>query len=156
MRFNHTLKSIVKGTAFFSLVAPPMGGMIIAVGYLVTGKADIDQALAVPALFLLCSLFSYFIGLLPALATGLIASAAMPYARSPAGFLAICVLGSTTASYACAPLVAAQQDETINAGTALAAISVIPALITGTLWWRLRQRAGRRSMQAPVKGDVPR
>ena len=83
---------------------------------------------------------SYFFGFLPAATTGLMACALMRYTHSLVAFVSLCAMASTATCYAVAWI---ERGAFVIGGssTTLPAVAVIPAVITGSLWWGLQRRA---------------
>jgi len=137
------LKHVLKGAGFFALIGPLVGGLIImSLISLRNGLGPISGAADIFSMALLLAIFSYVFGLLPALSTGLLACAALPYTRTLAAFLGVCVLASSAMAYLIAWM---GLDRFSYSGAVLAAISAVPALITGSLWWALQHRNGKAS-----------
>ena len=147
MPMPRNLKPILKGAAFFALVGPLVGGVLVTTLIAMrNGMGPITGVSDLAMLVFFVAAFSYLFGLLPALATGLAACAAMHHTRNLPVFLGICVLASTGVSYLLAHL---GFDSFSFSGKVLAALSALPALVTGGLWWKLQHRRKASSAASP-------
>jgi fructose-specific phosphotransferase system IIC component len=138
------LKYALRGASYFALVGPPVGCLLTFIVLAFTGQisgGDIGMMLLVGALFFV---HAYSIGLLPAFVTGLIACACYPRAASLAGFLGFCALGALVAGLGLGllqQLVGASMGMSRAMNMLLYFLwGLVPALVTGWLWWRRQQR----------------
>lgn len=69
---GHEINNIGKGALFFAFIGPPMGGLPFVIAAIVEDHTNSENFIVY---FIFVSIFSYMVGGIPALATGVIAGA---------------------------------------------------------------------------------
>jgi|GEM_PF-5169176 len=136
------VKSVLKGTLFFVLVGPLLGGLLVflLIGFRngFSGGTPITIT-GIAGQILFFGGFAYAFGTVPALVTGLVACSLQHRMRSGTAFVALCTLVSVIFGFVYDGIFYSIATTPGAHTPVFAILNIIPAIVTGTLWWKIHK-----------------